>query len=419
MEKRILVVCQRYWPENHKLMDICEGFTERGVKVDVLCGQPHFDEKKRYIKKYKKKHEVRNGVRIFRAKETKTENRSTLNAILNAVTFRISSRSKAKELLDNEYDRIFIYQISPVTMCFAGLWIGKKLNKETAVFVAELWPQAAEIEYDVRSKTLKGFLSALSEHYYTAADKLIVNSESTRKYFINTLKIPESKVACVPQSAERIFEKSKPDDDILDRFAGSFNIVYIGRLGPGRMFETVFEAMELIVEDGIKNIRLIIVGSGPNSEKLKSEVIEKRLRDYVFFEGSHPEEEFPKYLNMADALIDTRKANDLEEYYIPGRIASYMAAERPLLLAMSTAVVKGIMRDADCGYICEPEDAQAMYQNIKRLYNMTPAQRNVLGKNAKKYQLKYFNRESNIERLLEEIYGSKEQKGTEYHWFDE
>ncbi len=419
MEKRILVVCQRYWPENHKLIDICEGFAERGVKVDVLCGQPHFDEKKRYIKKYKKKHEVRNKVRIFRAKETKTENRSTLNAILNAITFRISSRSKAKELLSNEYDRIFIYQISPVTMCSAGLWIGKKLNKETVIFAAELWPQAAEIEYDVRSKTLKGFLSGLSEHYYMGADKLIVNSESAREYFINTLKIPESKVACVPQSAERIFEESKPDDDILDRFAGSFNIVYIGRIGSDGMFETVFDALKLTVEGGIKNIRLIIVGSGTEYEKLKKSAAERRLGDYIFFEGSKPEEEFPKYLNLADALVDTRKANDSEEYYIPGKLASYMAAERPLLLAMSTTVVKKIMREAECGYICEPEDSAALYNNIMRLYNMTPEQRNILGKNAKEYQLKYFNRESNIERLLEEIYGSKEQEGTEYHWFDE
>ena len=418
MEKRILVICQRYWPENHKLIDICEGFTERGVKVDVLCGQPHYDEKIRYIKKYDKDQEIRNGVRIFRAKETKTENRSTLNAILNAVTFRLSSRSKAKELLENDYDRIFIYQISPITMCSAGLWIGKKLNKEISLFAAELWPQTAEIEFDVRSRTLKGFLQALSEHYYMGVDKLIVNAESTRDYFINTLQIQENKVACVPQSAERIFESEKHDDNLLDRFAGSFNIVYIGEVGRCQMFKTVLDAMELIVENGIKNIRLIVVGSGDHLGKLQDAVIARRLRDYIFFEGGQPDDEIPKYLNLADALLDTRRANDSEEYYIPDKLASYMAAEKPLVLAVG-GPARTIVKQAACGYVCEPEDAEALYQNIKRLYNMPPERRAKLGKNAKEYQLKYFNRETNIERLLGEIYGSKEQKGTEYHWFDE
>ena len=42
MDKRILVVCQRFWPENNQINDICEGFIERGYEVDVLCGQPNY-----------------------------------------------------------------------------------------------------------------------------------------------------------------------------------------------------------------------------------------------------------------------------------------------------------------------------------------------------------------------------------------
>lgn len=40
--KRILVVSQHYWPENFRITDICRGFAESGVEVDVLCGLPNY-----------------------------------------------------------------------------------------------------------------------------------------------------------------------------------------------------------------------------------------------------------------------------------------------------------------------------------------------------------------------------------------
>ena len=40
--RRILVVSQHYWPENFRITDICRGFVESGVEVDVLCGLPNY-----------------------------------------------------------------------------------------------------------------------------------------------------------------------------------------------------------------------------------------------------------------------------------------------------------------------------------------------------------------------------------------
>ena len=69
--RRILVVSQHYWPENFRITDICRGFVESGVEVDVLCGLPNYPkgewfEGYRYMGPRRQQHE---GVQIFRAGE--------------------------------------------------------------------------------------------------------------------------------------------------------------------------------------------------------------------------------------------------------------------------------------------------------------------------------------------------------------
>ena len=111
---------------------------------------------------------------------------------------------------------------------------------------------------------------------------------------------------------------------------------------------------------------------------------------------------------MADVLLDTRRPNEAEDFYVPSKLASYMAAGRPLLLSMGGDARK-IVKDADCGFVSEPEDFDAFYENLRKLYKMTRPERNVLGVNGKFYQKEHFNRDKNIVLLMEEIHATKKQ----------
>ncbi|MDD3203686.1 MAG: hypothetical protein PHZ05_08000, partial [Pygmaiobacter massiliensis] len=70
-KKRILVVSQHYWPENFRSTDVCQGFTELGYEVDVLCGLPNYP-KGEWAEGYHffgPRKEVHNGVTLYRAGE--------------------------------------------------------------------------------------------------------------------------------------------------------------------------------------------------------------------------------------------------------------------------------------------------------------------------------------------------------------
>lgn len=406
MDYRILVVCQRFYLENQKLTDICEGFIERGMKVDVLCGQPSFLTGKKTVKKGG--YELYHGIRIFRVYESDPENRGSFAIFENMLSFRISSVAKLKELEKIRYDKIFIYQVSPVTMCAAGLKLGERKNLDVTMMVTELWPHVAIDELDVRNGLFRLFLEKLANHYYLQADKLIVNSYNTKVYFKEELHIPAERVVYIPQTAEKIYENTTPDNDLLERFAGSFKVVYTGEIGRKQRFYTVIMAARKLVARGIRNVRFIIVGTGPALKELKAEVQAEQLTEYFVFEGEQSAQDLPRYLNMADVLLDTRRQNDAEDFYVPSKLASYMAAGRPLLLAMG-GDAKEIIKEADCGFVSEPEDYDTLFLNLMRLYKMSRKERRVLGQKAKEYQKEHFNRDRNIVRLMEEIHATKRQ----------
>ena len=141
--KKILVVGQHYWPENFRINDITAYFVEQGYEVDVLCGMPNypsgrFPEGYGYFKNLRQRHKE---VNIYRALEIPRGNNSNLRILINYLSFPIFSVLYIPRLLFKRYDRIFIYQTSPVFMALAGLVLGKLRRTETTIYVLDLWPE--------------------------------------------------------------------------------------------------------------------------------------------------------------------------------------------------------------------------------------------------------------------------------------
>ncbi len=66
--KRVLIICQHFWPETFRISDIAAGFIENGFRVDVLCGIPNYP-KGQFFEGYslfKKRRQNYKGVNIIR-----------------------------------------------------------------------------------------------------------------------------------------------------------------------------------------------------------------------------------------------------------------------------------------------------------------------------------------------------------------
>lgn len=94
-------------------------------------------------------------------------------------------------------------------------------------------------------------------------------------------------------------EKFKPTNQKIERFAdGKVNILFVGRLEERKGLKHLLPAYKE-AKAKYPNLRLIIVGSGPQREELESIVESEGIED-VCFEGQVPAKEKPNYYATAD-----------------------------------------------------------------------------------------------------------------------
>lgn len=398
---KILVVGQHYWPENFRINDLVKGFIERGHEVDVLCGQPNYPQGEFFegYDSHSIKEEEHEGVKIYRVREIKRGSNSTIRIFLNYMAYPIFSWLRVMKLAKNNYDRIFIYQLSPVFMGWAGLKLGKRKHINTTMYILDIWPQNLYSVLDIKSKFIRNIMYKVCMQNYSKPDKLVTVSEKMRQYFTEKLGKEEGEIKFIPQSPEKIYETPIKDEELVKRFEGGFNLVFTGNISPAQDLETFVKAAKEVVESGIEDIRFIIVGDGMSRKDFEEMVKENGLDKYFFFEGFHPIEDMPKYTYLADALFAPLKASGTEDFSIPAKVMSYLAAGRPLLISMQ-GETQNIIKEAKCGFANDPEDADALKDNIINLYNCDEEQRKEMGRNAHIYQQEFFERDKNIDKLL-------------------
>lgn len=403
--KKILVVGQHFWPESFRINDICDFLAhQKGCDLDVLCGIPNYPKGK-FLNGYsifKNRRQVHDSIRIERVFEIPRGSNTNLRILINYLSFPFFSLFHIPRLLTRKYDKIFLYQLSPVMMSIAGIIVGKLKKTETTMYVLDLWPENLFSVLPIKNKILNKLVTAVSHWHYRHVDKLVVLSERMKDKLIEVTDITGDKIIVLPQACEKVYEEDVEDKELEKRFNKGLNVLYAGNISPAQSFPTILDAAEILKAQGL-SINWIVVGDGMSKKDVEADVKRRGLKDCFFFEGQKPIEEIPKYTHTADILLGCLVKSDLLEATIPAKVMSYLAAGKPLVLAMDGEVQKLINTTIKCGKAGPTEDADALAHNIKDLYDMTPRERHVMGSRAKQYHFKHFERNLILNKLYDFI----------------
>lgn len=405
-KEKILVVCQHFWPEGFRLNDIADFFVENDLDVEVLCGLPNYP-KGELFPGYSFKgpyREKRNGIDIRRTLEIPRRGNTSARIFLNYVSFPFFSLLHVPRMLFGRYDKIFLYQLSPVMMSLAGIIVGKIRRIETTMYVLDLWPENLYSVINVRNRFLRGMLEKVSHWHYRNVDKIVVLSELMKERLLGVSGLPEQKVTVIPQACEKVYEDQVSDEDLSRRFKDGFKVVFAGNISPAQSFETILQAARLIKDSGIDDVHWVIVGDGMSRSEVESKVRELGLSDSFHFEGQRPVEDVPRYTGIADALVGCLVTSDLLEATIPAKVQSYIASGKPLVLAMDGEVRKLVMDQAQCGLVGPTEDAQALADNVIKLYRMSASERAALGEAGRTYHFEHLERNIVLGKLKDFIF---------------
>jgi colanic acid biosynthesis glycosyl transferase WcaI len=400
--RKILIVCQHFWPESFRINDIADFLAhDKDCDVEVLCGLPNYPSG-RFSDGYgyfKNRVQTHNGIKIRRAFEIPRGNNSNIRIFLNYVSFPVASLFHIPRLLTKRFDKILIYQLSPVMMSVAGIIVGKLTRTETTMYVLDLWPENLYSVLEIKNSIIRKVAESVSHWHYRHVDKLVALSEAMKVKLIATTGVSPDKIIVLPQACEKIYEDDVYDKELAKRFEGGFNAVFTGNISPAQSFDTIVSAAKSLKAEGLDNIRWIIVGDGMSRKGLEHEVKKSGLAGSFHFEGFHPVEDMPKFTGIADVLIGCLVKSDLLEATIPAKVMSYIASGKPMVLSMDGEVKTLINDTIQCGFVGETENADELAANIWRIYNLSSKDRSQMGKRARNYHFRHFERNLILNKL--------------------
>jgi glycosyltransferase involved in cell wall biosynthesis len=324
------------------------------------------------------------GIEVLRTYTYRAFHRSFFHRLISFFSFMVSSFSAGLSV--KEVD--LVWGTSPPIFQGLTAWLLARLKGAPFLFeVRDLWPAFAIAIGVLRSPLLIRLSLWLERFLYRRADRVMVNSPG----FIDHVTQRGARwIELVPNGADpAMFD---PDGDgctfrqehALD---GKFVVLYAGAHGISNDLEIVLEAANRL--RGNDSVRFVLVGDGKEKAALAARADELQL-DNVLFLPPVPKNGMAEVLAAADACLAVLKPLDLYRTTYPNKVFDYMAAGRPVVLAID-GVIRTVVETAQAGVFSTPGDSQAMAQAVERLAADPNAARQQ-GANGRQYITRYFAR---------------------------
>ena len=173
----------------------------------------------------------------------------------------------------------------------------------------------------------------------------------------------------------------------------TIQILCVGRLVPSKGQYILLAAVERLVRSHA-NVRLRLVGDGPDRERLERAIASKGLGRCVTLEGSVNQDHIRDYYRQADIFVLPSFAEG-----IPVVLMEAMAMEVPCISTFVAGIPELVRNEID-GILIPPSDEQALAFSIGRLIE-DPNLRRRLGAAGRQRVIEKYDLDRNVARLAE------------------
>jgi glycosyltransferase involved in cell wall biosynthesis len=232
------------------------------------------------------------------------------------------------------------------------------------------------------------------------ADAFICVSREDRRRMIEVEGIDPGKIVLVPNAIPS--PEPRKRSDLRSELGLDDDVPVIGAvcvLRPQKALDVLLRAVPL-VRDEFPRARLVIVGGGPERERLESLAAEIGVEDATEFLGQRTDA--AELVFGFDVAV---LSSDFEG--TPLAVMEYMAAARPIV-ATAVGGVPEMLEDGEHGLLVPPQDPEALARAIAGLLRDRTAA-DELGRRAQERQRREFDIEAavrRIEALYEDLYAA-------------
>ncbi|MEO9041658.1 MAG: TIGR04063 family PEP-CTERM/XrtA system glycosyltransferase, partial [Rhodoferax sp.] len=246
-----------------------------------------------------------------------------------------------------------IHAHSPVLNALPALRVGKRLGIPVVYEVRAFWEDAAvdhgttsdgSLRYQV-TRWLETCALKRAHHVFTICEGL--RSEIVGR------GIPAAEITVIPNAVDiESFEPGGQPDTALKTRLGLDGASVIGFIGSFYAYEGLDLLLDALpgILSRCPQVRVLLVGGGPQDAALKAHAQRLGLTDKVVFTGRVPHTEVQSYYDLLDVLVYPRYSMRLTELVTPLKPLEAMAQGR-LLVASDVGGHKELIRHGETGML--------------------------------------------------------------------
>jgi len=327
-------------------------------------------------------------------------------AVMGAIEKRLLGL--AKELQPD-----VIHAHSPVLDAVPAIRVGRKLGIPVVYEIRAFWEDAAVDHGSTREGSLRYKLTrALETWAVKNADAVTVICEGLRNDLV-ARGIPPGKITVIPNAVdiEKFDMGGKPDAELkLKLGLGNSRVLgFIGSFYAYEGLDLLIASLPAILKQ-LPDVKVLLVGGGPQDAALKQQVMALDLKDRVVFTGRVPHDEVNRYYDLIDVLVYARHPMRLTELVTPLKPLEAMAQGR-LMVASDVGGHKELIQDGKTGVLFRAGNAGDLASKVVGLLKFEQGW-DGMKKNGRKFVETERNWAASVARYRG-VYGSLVKPGTE------
>ncbi|ABB73597.1 TIGR04063 family PEP-CTERM/XrtA system glycosyltransferase [Nitrosospira multiformis] len=287
-------------------------------------------------------------------------------AVMEALTHRLTEVVKIVE-------PDILHAHSPVLNALPALRVGRRSGIPVVYEVRAFWEDAAvdhgtHREWGARYRLTRELESYALRH----VDAVTTICEGLRGDILKR-GIPSEKVTVIPNAVNlETFRMSERGDLQLANALGMEGKVLLGFIGSFYAYEGLTVLLNALPRMLAANpdIRILLVGGGPQEDELKSLTARRGLQGKVIFTGRVPHDQVRRYYNLIDILVYPRLPMRLTDLVTPLKPLEAMAQGR-LVAASDVGGHLELIQDGKTGVLFKAGDSDALAARILNLISST------------------------------------------------
>lgn len=301
------------------------------------------------------------------------------------------------EYISDNHDVIKVVYVNtwPLLAQLLTVWSAKKYKLPVILHVQDIYPESLVSKLGLFGNLVCYLLRPLDTWILRNSTRVVAISDKMKDYLISTRKLQPSSVEVLSNwQDESEFLKYNVGNGRTDA-SRSFTFMYLGNIGPVAGCDLLVDAFVSLNE---YNCKLVIAGSGSMKNDLMEKARKLKAENIEFL--SVPDGNVPQTQALADVLLLPIKEGAASSS-IPSKLPAYMFSAKPIIASVDyDSDTAEAIRNANCGWIVEPDNAGALKDIMQKALNLSEEERRSMGLKGRDYALKYFSKKSNLPKLV-------------------